>query len=106
MSSRAEHPFRSTTEERAHRYTISIHCPNCNEIEMNERVRLAMIRDAAIVGMNHATDSAAVILSEVCKLATQAVYAHAPTSRLLQIRAALEFTIEAARSIERATRNG
>lgn len=87
--------------ERAHRRTISIHCPNCDEVEMAARCDLAAMRDQASAGVMRACDPAAVILGEVVKLAAAAVYAPLPASQLLRIRSALGFTIEAARAVER-----
>lgn len=95
-----------TVTERAHRHSISIHCPNCNEMEMAARVDLAQLRDAAMVGMNRASDNAVPLLHQVSILAAQAVYAQTSTSHLLRVRAALNLTMEAARAIERALRNG
>lgn len=95
-----------TPAEIAHRRTISVHYPNGSEIEMMTRVQIAMLRDQATIGMSRASDSAAVILGEVSRLATHAVLAAMPTSELMRIRSALSFTMEAARSIERVTRNG
>lgn len=95
-----------TPAEIAHRHTISIHCPNGSEIEMKARADLAAIRDQATAGIARASDSAAAILGEVSRLATQAVYAPIETANLLRIRSALELTMMAARAVERAVRNG
>ena len=92
--------------EAAHRHAISIHRPNCSEIEMAVRVDLATLRDQATMGIARATDSAAVLLGEVSRLATAAVYASAPASQLIRIKSALDLTMMAARALERAQRNG
>ena len=75
-------------------------------MEMAARIDIAMMRDAATVGMSRASDSAVVLLGEVSRLAAIAVYASAPASRLIRIRAALGLTMEAARALERVQRNG
>lgn len=93
-----------TAAERAHRRAISIHCPNCDDVEMAARCDLAAMRDAAMIGTRRASESAAVLLAEVSRLATSAVYAPVETSRLIRIRAALDLTMDAARALERAQR--
>lgn len=95
-----------TQTEAAHRLAISVHCPNCDELEMAARVDLALLRDQSTIGMSRATDSAAVLLGEVSRLATAAVYAPRPASHLLRVVSALNLTMMAARSIDRLTRNG
>jgi hypothetical protein len=92
---------------RAHAHLIRLHCPNCDELELAYRCELATIRDAAIVGSRRAeSDSASLMLGEVCKLATHAVYAEISTSRLIRIKAALTLTMMAAREVERVERDG
>jgi hypothetical protein len=103
---RADESIHGSTVERAHRHAISVHCPNCDEMEMAARVDLAIMRDAATVGVGRASEHASVMLHEVSKLAAQAVYAPIATSRLLRVRAALNLTMEAARAVERALRDG
>ena len=98
--------MRGNVHERAHRAAISLHCPNCDEMEMAARCDLAALRDAAAAGIGRAGDSAAVLLHEVARLATQAVYAPAPASQLIRLRSALSFTVEAARALERVTQDG
>ena len=93
-----------TVAERAHRHSITTHCANQDEVEMAARVDLAMLRDQATAGMSRATDSAAVILGEVVRMATGAVFAQLPASRLMMIRSALNLTMEAARMIDRLER--
>ena len=95
-----------TSQEAAYRTAISVHCPGRDEMEMAARIDIAMMRDAATVGMSRASDSAVVLLGEVSRLAAIAVYASAPASRLIRIRAALGLTMEAARALERVQRNG
>lgn len=98
---------RGGVQERAHRAAIALHCPGCtDEMEMAARCDLAVLRDAASVGAMRAGDSAAVLLSEVTRLATAAVYAPWPASRLIRTYAALSFTVEAARALERVTADG
>lgn len=103
---RADESIHGSTIERAHRHAISIHCPNCNEMEMATRCDIAVIRDKAMMGVRHASEMPAAMLHEVAKLAAEAVYAPVSTSRLLRVRAALNLTMEAARAVERALRNG
>lgn len=94
-----------TAAERAHRHSISIHCPNQDEMTMAARVELAMLRDQAGAGMRRAGPAAAAILFEISQLATSAVYADAPFGKLLSLGTALKLTMQAAREIERATRD-
>ena len=95
-----------TVTERAHAHTIRVHCPGCDDMELAARCDLAMMRDAAMVGVNRAGDSAAVLLGEVTRLAMHAVYAPMPASKLIRIKAALTLTMMAAREIERVERDG
>ncbi len=88
-----------------HRTAIEVHCVGCDDMEMAARVELAMIRDAASAAIPRAGDSAGVVLGEVLRLPTHAVYAPARTSELIRIKAALSFAVEAARVLERVTRN-
>lgn len=101
---KADATINGSTAERAHRHSISIHCPNCDEMEMAARVELAMLRDTATVGSRVASDSASTILGEIVRLATGAVFAPLPTSQLLRLKAALTITMMAAREVERVTR--
>ncbi|MCW2763372.1 MAG: hypothetical protein JWR85_3573 [Marmoricola sp.] len=71
---------------------------------MAVRVELASIRDQAAVGISRATDSAAVLLGEVSRLATFAVYARKPANELFRVKCALVFTMMAARGLDRVTR--
>lgn len=95
-----------TVAERAHRHSISIHLPNCDEMEMAARCDLAAMRDAAGVGMSRASSGAAAILQEVARSATDVIYAPIPCSKLLRIRAALNLAMMAARDLEQAHRDG
>lgn len=95
-----------TQGEVAYRRSISMHCPNCEPFEMAARVDIAIMRDQAVMGMSRASDSATGILSEVARLATHAVYAPFPGSKLIRIRSALHLAMEAARAIERVSRDG
>lgn len=103
---RADESVHGSTIERAHRHAIAIHCPGCDEMEMAARVELAMMRDAAMVGVRRANDSAALMLGEVSRLAMHAVYSSMPTSKLLRLKAALTITMMAAREVERFQRDG
>ncbi|MBE7186048.1 MAG: hypothetical protein INR68_16750 [Methylobacterium mesophilicum] len=91
---------------RAHRRSISIHCPNCDDVEMQARCEIADIRDRAASGMRRAQPAVAGILQQVSMVATDAVFAPLPASRLMRIRAALTLTMMAARDLERAQRDG
>lgn len=73
---------------------------------MAARVDIAAMRDQATVGIHRATDSAAIMLGEVVRVAQAAVYAPMPASALLRVRAALTITMMAARQIDRVTRDG
>ena len=92
--------------ERAHRGAISVHCPNEDEWSMKCRVAIAMIRDQAEAGKRHCSDATYGMLSEVSRVATNAVYAQSDAKRLTLMRSALVQAMDAARSIERACRNG
>lgn len=105
-SIRADENIHGTVTQRAYRHTINTLCPGCEELNMAARVDIAMMRDAAMVGVERASEQAATMLYEVVKLATQAVYAPLPTSRLLRIRAACSFIMEAARTVDLVLRDG
>lgn len=91
--------------ESPHAAAISIHCANQNEWQMSNRIGIAEMRDAASIGARRAeSDSACILLQEVTRLATFAVYADLPASRLIRIRSALSLTMEAARELERVQR--
>jgi hypothetical protein len=92
--------------ERAHRGTISIHCPSEDEWSMKCRVAIATIRDQAAAAQRQCSDATHGILSEVARIATGAVYAPADAKRLTLMRSALVQAMDAARAIERASRNG
>lgn len=103
---RADETIHGTVGERAYRHSISIHCPNCDEMEMAARCDLAAMRDAAMVGVQRASDSAAILLGEVARLAMNAVYSPMPTSRLIRLKAALTLTMMAAREVQRVQQDG
>jgi hypothetical protein len=103
---RADESIHGTVAERAHAHLIRMHCPTGDEMELAARCDLATLRDAALVGSRKAGDAASVMLGEVCRLASHAVYAAIPTSRLIRIKAALTLTMMAAREIERVERDG
>jgi hypothetical protein len=90
----------------AYAQTIAIFCPGIDECEMEYRVEIAMIRDKSAVGAQRASQHASVFLSEVCRMATAAVYAPAPVSRLILTRSTLMFLMEAARAAECLSRDG
>ena len=86
---------------------ISIHCPNISSWEMAARVELAMLRDQAAKGMHLAeTDSAYVLLLEVARTASPAVYAKRRVGDLMMLVSALKLTMMSARALERAQRDG
>ena len=96
-----------TGVERAHRASISVHCPNQDEMSMAARVGIAILRDQAVTGQYRATsDAAAQMLSAAGRVAGDAVYAPINFRQLLRVQAALSLTIEAARAMERATGDG
>lgn len=95
-----------TDQERAYRTSINVFCPGENEVAIACRVDLAIMRDQASAGLAHATESAWAILSEVARITTINVYAPLKTKQLLHLRAALTLTMEAARAMQRAQRNG
>lgn len=95
-----------TPQEVAYAAAISIHCPNCDEMELAARCDIAAMRDAASVGMAKASDSACTLLGEVVRMASHSVYAPVPASQLIRVKAALTLTMMAAREIERVQRDG
>jgi hypothetical protein len=92
--------------ELAHRGAISVHCPNEDEWSMKCRVAIAIIRDQASAAQRRCNDATQGILSEVARVATGAVYAPSDAKRLTLMRSALVQAMDAARAIERASRNG
>jgi len=99
--------FEQSAAERAHASAIRVFCPRADDMELAVRCDLAAIRDAASIGARRAkADSSAVILGEVVRMATNGVYAALPVSRLIRLRATLNFTMEAARAVERTQRDG
>lgn len=95
-------PFAMPVNHRAYAHTISTHCPNINETEMQARCEIARIRDEAAVGLQRGSEHIGGMLSDVSRLATQAVYAEMPTSRLIALKGALQLGLDAARVMERA----
>lgn len=95
-----------TPAERAHRSAISIHCPNEDEWSMKCRVAIAMMRDQAAAAQRQCSDASLGILVEVARIATGAVFAPSSAKRLTLMRSALVQAMDAARAIERASRNG
>lgn len=73
---------------------------------MKCRVAIAMMRDQAAAAQRQCSDAAYGILAEVSRIATGAVYAPSDAKRLTLMRFALAQAIDAARAIERASRNG
>lgn len=96
--------FDERPEEVAYRQAVAIHCPGCDELEMAARCDVAVIRDQATLGIPKATDSAAVILGEVVKLATFSVYAPCSASELIRTKSVLHLGMMAARGFERLQR--
>lgn len=92
--------------ERAHLGAISVHCPNEDEWSMKCRVGIAIMRDQAAAAQRQCSNATYGILSEVARVATGAVYAPSDARRLTLMRSALAQAIDAARAIERASRNG
>lgn len=93
-------------EERAHRAAISIHCPNDGELKMGYRARIAALRDQASAALRVCSDDAAGVLTEVARIATLSVYAPMDSKQLVLRAAALTLAMDAARAMERASRNG
>ena len=96
----------ASPRERAYAATIAIHCPGCDEMEMAARCDMAAMRDAACVGMNRASESAATLLNEVSRMAQATVYAPVPFRQLLRVLGVMKLTMMAAREIERVQRDG
>lgn len=92
--------------ERMHRGAIGVHCPNEDEWSMKCRVAIAIMRDQASAAQRQCGEAAFGILAEVARIATAAVYAPSDAKKLTLMRSALAQAIDAARAIERASRNG
>jgi hypothetical protein len=90
--------------ERAHRASISIHCPNEGADAMRLRVFLAVLRDKAGAGMRCCCDEAFPVLREVQRQATEAVYAPHGPGKLYLKWLAITSLMSAARLIERANK--
>lgn len=90
------------TIEAAYRTSISIHCPNEDELDMANRVAIAAIRDQAAAGLRRCSDETAGVLTAVSQLATAAAYAPMPPGKLHMTRFALASLMESARTLERA----
>lgn len=95
-----------TDHERAMRASISMHCPNEDAFSMACRIDIATMRDLAAAGMFRASRGAAVLLAEVSRIATSAVYAPMTPRDLVRTKFALRLTIEAARELERVGVDG
>jgi hypothetical protein len=94
-----------SSHEAAHRHAISIHCPNQDEMQMAARVDIAIMRDAASVGLARVCEAAAPLLQQVSTVAAKVVYAQVSARDLMLARSALAITMEAARAMERAFRD-
>lgn len=92
----------AATLEAGYRATISLHCPNENELDLANRVAIAALRDQASAGLRRCSDEAAPILTAVTQLATAAAYAPMPPGKLHMTRFALASLMESARTLERA----
>lgn len=103
---RADESILGTTQERALRHAISIHCPNQSEFAMACRVDIAMMRDQASAGMFRASQTAAALLAQVARAGSSWAYAPADDRQLVMVRSALRQTIDAARALERARVDG
>jgi len=103
---RADESILGTTQERALRHAISVHCPNQSEFAMACRVDIAMMRDQASAGMFRAGPSAAALLGVVARIGSASAYAPASDRDLVMTRSALRQTIDAARALERARIDG
>lgn len=75
-----------------------------DETELGARVDLAFLRDKATAASTRAIPSAAVILLAIAELAANATLSGTPTSQLIRLHASLQFTMEAARHVDRAMR--
>lgn len=88
--------------EAAYRASVTIHCPNEDELTLANRVALAALRDQASAGLRRCSPETAPILSEVARLATHAVFAPMPPGQVHLTRFALANLMEGARILERA----
>jgi len=97
-------PKAPTVEQRAYAHTISIHCPNITEAEMQVRCDLARIRDEAAVGMSRGSDHLLGVLSDVNRMASLAVVSGEPMSKLIRLRGSLQLLIDGARLVQAVLR--
>lgn len=86
----------------AYRASITIHCPNEDEMTLANRVALAALRDQASAGLRRCSPETAPVLSEIARLATHAVFAPMPAGQVHMTRFALANLMEGARILERA----
>lgn len=88
--------------EAAYRASISVHCPNEDELTLANRVALAALRDQASAGLRRCSPETAPILAEISRIATHAVFAPIPAGQVHLTRFALANLLESARFLERA----
>ncbi len=88
--------------EAAYRASVTLHCPNEDELTLDNRVALAALRDQASAGLRRCSPETAPILAEISRIATHAVFAPMPPGQVHLTRFALSNLMEGARILERA----
>lgn len=91
-----------TDAEKRHRYSIMVHLGNEGEFKTACRADIADMRDRAAMGKRRCSDVSYGILSEVSRIATDAVFAPMDVAKLYLMRAALQQALDVATALERA----
>lgn len=95
-----------TAQQTQARRELELRLPRTTDFEMACRVDIILMRDQAWAGMVRAGPSAATLLCQAARIATEWAYADATAKDLLMTRSALRQTIDAARALERARVDG
>ncbi len=95
-----------TESQQEARREIETRLPGSTEFDMACRVDLILMRDQAWAGMGRACPSAATLLCQAARIATDWAYAPASSRDLVMTRSAIRMTIDAARALERAGVDG
>lgn len=88
--------------EDAYRASITIHCPNEDELTLANRVALAALRDQSSAALRRCSPATAPVLMEISRIASFAVFAPMPPGQVHMTRFALANLMEGARILERA----
>jgi hypothetical protein len=95
-----------TDRHRQARRELEMRLPRTTDFELECRVDIVLMRDHAWAGMVRACPSAATLLCQAARIATEWAYTDATPKELMNTRSALRQTIDAARALERAKVDG